>query len=164
MKKQRRNNATSSNDTPTAGHDDTELRGKLLALGGTQVFNHGFEPHLCQLLKDGRLFPPCPVKKIRSARNCCHQYAALYYVGHAPTVVLVTGYALAGELWVQHSWCYREGNEPYILDPSGSAEKYFGVVLDDASAVAFVFGHLLTTLPGWKYLKEQVENGTRNSG
>jgi hypothetical protein len=107
------------------------LKRKLLAIGGKLVSWLGCEPHLKELVDRGRLFEE-PIRIRRMEQHRCHANAANLWVRDMESTVLVTGYSLSNDHWVQHSWALKKGR---LLETTWKREKYFGIALDEVEAL-----------------------------
>jgi hypothetical protein len=107
------------------------LAARLLDAGGERVVWQEPEPYLDALLHRGD-FLDCPVRRRRGRRNRCHANSARIWAGDSVKYRLVTGFALGGGCWRQHSWVLAGS---VIHETTAVNEKYFGVVLTDEEAL-----------------------------
>jgi hypothetical protein len=114
-----------------------ELRRNLLRFGGSEVFLESPEPHLDILISErAMVWDGVGSKRIRGGEpNRCHINVARHYERQArPRWRIATGYALAGSLWVPHSWLCGVKS---IGETTVRFEAYAGVILDDIESVLF---------------------------
>src|SRR5262249_24743731 len=110
--------------------DFKQLEVKLLAVDGDRGVEMP-EPHLDILFERGQVFESAGSKRVKGKRNRCHGNAALHYMiqqhwGRG-TCDIVTGYAMHGGVWRQHSWLWN-GND--VLETTCNPEVYFGAILN----------------------------------
>lgn len=115
------------------------LKKKLLAIDGERVIWPGADPHLAQLVSEGRLFHE-PVTVRRGEPHRCHENTAKLWGKDTAHIQIATGYALIEDTWITHSWALREGR---LVDSIGKWDKYYGVVLDQDQAIQFFFGNFI---------------------
>ena len=92
------------------------VKKKLLQIGGRTAKNPTVDPQLLRIFTEGHLHDGlrlrCPGKPQQ-----CHRYSADVWVQNHGRVRLCTGYALSGDVWLQHSWCSLTYNgESMILE------------------------------------------------
>jgi len=123
------------------------LQAKLRSIGGTGVEPVPDDPHIELLLRRGRVMGGKPCKMVRGRPSQCHYNAAARYVADFHKYHIVTGYGLSADdgLWRSHSWLW---DEKRIVETTAERDIYFGVVLDNFEAAAFVFMLLDHVLPG----------------
>jgi len=119
------------------------------------------EEHVQQLLKGGRIFDNTKLILEKGESNRCHQNASRLWAENEQ-LQLVTGYALhqdhsgsPAELWRQHSWCWNP-NTGKLIETTVPAKKYFGVAMDEFSALRFA----INNVPEYddpKYVPRRVE-------
>jgi hypothetical protein len=124
----------------------TKLGDLLLSHGGEfVVFREPEDPDLEILLSRGQLFTERVRKRTGMEPHECHMNAAELWAQDPQRCKLVTGYALGGDRWRQHSWCRDDKG---LVETTVKCDKYFGAVLDDAFALDFwLFEHLLVAYP-----------------
>lgn len=107
---------------------------KLLKHGGQFVVSPIVEEDLKKLLSRGEFFS-YSVLMARGERCQCHRNACSVWRNNFG-VKLITGYALSEDnpVWVQHSWCYREGR---IIETTERRIAYFGYVMGPREAKKF---------------------------
>jgi hypothetical protein len=115
------------------------LRDKLLTIGGEAALAPR-EVDAATLLARGRLFPVEGRRRVRGRRHQAYQDVALQYLlrrhfGRGSSCSIGVGYALRGGCWCPHAWLLRGGR---VLETCGRPDAYFGVVLDDEEAAAFL--------------------------
>ena len=128
----------------------TELEKLLLDIGGERVVLLP-EPNLNSILNDGRLFD-FPIKKVKGEHNRCHMNSSKFFFSGEK---VVTGYALSGGIWRQHSWGFKDD---VILETTVKAEKYYGVILQGKELLAFIMGNFFTD-----GVSEEILNNIPNS-
>jgi len=128
-----------------------DLDRKLLSLGGARVARYPVEDLTAagliaclrlaaDLLARGKLFT-LPVKQRKGRPNRCHSNAAGIWGTNIEKYELVTGYALKGDIWREHSWVV---DKKWLYETTVVAEQYFGVVLDCEEAVKLWFREYLS--------------------
>jgi hypothetical protein len=125
------------------------LEKKLLAIAGEQVVLMP-EPHAAPLVDRGCLYSPRGMRLVRGERHRCHSNAArLWAVQRKAGFQIVTGWALSGDVWFQHSWGLLHDR---IIETTERCNAYFGVALDDTESLRFWFANDLeravAQLPG----------------
>lgn len=112
----------------------------LLSLGGKRMVYVG-EPDLQRLLARGRVCEE-PATLMRGEPSRCHTNAAGIWLKAPAVYSIMTGYALSEDgLWRQHSWLWRKhprGRQRKLVETTVRRVKYFGFVLEDEEAGAFV--------------------------
>jgi hypothetical protein len=126
---------TPSGPTP----EQRAVAGKLLAVDGKTVVWQEPDQHAHLLATRGRLWPG-PVVRVEGEPCHCHTNAADLWGRDVEGTQLVTGYALSGGVWVQHSWVVAD---EAIFETTLRRKRYFGVALDKAEATAFFCGNVL---------------------
>jgi hypothetical protein len=122
-----------------------KLRGKLLALGGEGPYCLGRDPDIDRIIAHGQVFTCEGRLFVRGRRNRCHTNAAsLYLKKRFREAHLVVGYGLTpyGK-WTSHTWLAKDGQvietNPNPAKYKTAPQKYFGCVLTDIEALAFVW-------------------------
>jgi hypothetical protein len=133
-------------------HDEQVLVGRLLRFGGERVVTMEDDPLFVQRINSaGVRFEGKRSKKIEGTQSRCHVNAAIYYLqfhnhqAYHKSCQIVSGYALAGGIWVQHTWLLIDGK---IGETTSNREMYFGVVLTVKEASKFVVEQIVSMLPG----------------
>jgi hypothetical protein len=85
------------------------------------------------LLARGQVFA-LPVKPRPGQPNRCHTNAAAIWGRDIERYSLVTGYALAREVWREHSWAV---GKRWLYETTCVGEKYFGMILGPREAITF---------------------------
>jgi hypothetical protein len=125
-------------ECPAGPKRPSKLARKLLSLGGVSVNRQAHDdPHAAELLERGREFH-LPVEMRPGEPHRCHANAAGLWGHNVQGIGLVTGYGLAGDRWVQHSWAVGGGK---ILETTVRFERYFGVLMSDEEASWFWFSN-----------------------
>lgn len=118
---------------------------RLLAIGGgTIIFT--YEEDYAKLMKRGEAFTgECvrtPPKRFVNP-NQCHRNSAAYYEFKQkyPTSKhsIVTGWALTGSEWVQHTWVYDRRLKVVWETTPVKRDAYFGYILTADEADVFIF-------------------------
>jgi hypothetical protein len=117
--------------TPTAIRK--RLEGKLLSLGGSCVLWQGDGARATFIAARGRPFT-LPVRMRRGEPHRCHGNAADLWARGTEKCQLVTGYALAGDAWLSHSWVVGSDN---LYETTRRFERYFGAPLEPLLASMF---------------------------
>jgi hypothetical protein len=117
-----------------------KLRKRLLSVGGKEVVLLGEDPHAEDILRDGILWPDLR-KKVRGGEpHRCHQNAArLWLKDKSGKLSICTGYGLAAEIWVQHTWII---DKKHIKETVCVYDKYFGIQLNDNEALKLAIANL----------------------
>lgn len=107
---------------------------KLLKHGGQFVVSPIIEEDLKKLLSRGEFFPSNSIL-VRGERCQCHRNSCNVWRNNIGSK-LVTGYALSVDdpVWVQHSWCWHEGQ---IVETTERRIAYFGYVMGPREAKKF---------------------------
>jgi hypothetical protein len=137
-----------------------KLQRKLLSIGGTKVaLVFGGEPDAAALVARGKLFS-LPIRLRRGRRNDCHANAAALWGEAIERLRIVSGYALAGGIWRQHSWVV---DDKFLYETTVKNEVYFGLELDQTEACHFwVANFLEERYPGpWHLLLGIGSQATR---
>jgi hypothetical protein len=114
-----------------------ELRRNLLRFGGSEVFLAPQEPYLDMLVSERAIvWDGTASKRLRGGEpHRCHSNVAHRYERQMRRRWrIATGYALAGSLWVQHSWLCGDKS---IGETTVQFLAYAGIVLDDVESVVF---------------------------
>lgn len=116
------------------------LRKRLLSAGGKEVVLLEEDPHVEDILRDGILWPD-PRKQVRGGeQHRCHQNAArLWLKDKRGKLSICTGYGLACEIWMQHTWII---DKKHIRETVCIYDKYFGIELNDKEALKLAFANL----------------------
>lgn len=129
-----------------------QLKEKLLNIGGNRVAWLPNDSHLPNLVKEGRSFSLDKRKKVKGEVNHCHANTARLFL-KMENISIITGYALNGDVWIQHSWGY-DGKR--VVETTSPFNAYYGVVLSGLDITKFVIGELgdeITTLPREQIIK-----------
>jgi hypothetical protein len=110
----------------------SDLKQKLLQIGGERVIWLNHEPHLDDLLARGQLLHD-PVKIRKGQPNSCHENSAKLWAKDAVRTQICVGYGLNDGIWRQHTWASRDGS---LLETTVKREHYFGIVLSDVEALS----------------------------
>ena len=119
---------------------------KLLGIGGERVARwpvtdrRAADQLAAELLARGQLFN-LPVKRRRGEPNRCHTNAAAIWGHDVERYSLVTGYALSGGVWREHSWVV---DAKRLYETTRVAEAYFGMILDRREAIRFWWANYLS--------------------
>jgi hypothetical protein len=114
-----------------------ELRRNLLRFGGSEVFLAPQEPYLDMLVSERAIvWDGTASKRLRGGEpHRCHSNVAHRYERQMRRRWrIATGYALAGSLWVQHSWLCGGRS---IGETTVQFMAYAGVVLDEVESIEF---------------------------
>jgi hypothetical protein len=145
-------------DQPPTGPDSIErqIAAKLLGHGGSRVAIRGHEPHAAIILARGQLFTK-DVCKARGKMSECHANSAELWERHLGIRALVTGFALDGEVWHQHSWVV---DDKYLYETTSKSDGYFGAPLTPKEAAHFWWSNWLLTRHGvvWKLMLEAAKD------
>jgi hypothetical protein len=138
-----------------------KLTRRLLALGGEKVgHQEGAENWAANLLARGQLFT-LPVKFRFGVANRCHANAAGIWAKDIQRYRLVTGYALSGGLWVDHSWVLDKTS---LIETTCKREKYFGYPMTPWEALKLFLGsYLPERYPGPVSLMRMVVDGENSA-
>ena len=118
----------------------SDLERMLLSLGGTSVVQRVHDPEaVAAILSRGRDFD-LPVEVTHGQPRRCHSNASALWADDVLGLALVTGYALAGGRWEQHTWAVGRGK---LYETTVRFERYFGMPMDDVQAANFWY---------WNYL------------
>jgi hypothetical protein len=117
--------------------DGKLLKKKLLAIGGSRVVWMPEDQHLSSLITSGSEFSLDKRKKTRGETNRCHTNVARLFF--KKNMNIATGYALADDRWIQHSWGY-DGKK--IFETTCLFDAYYGVVLSGLDITMFVVSQL----------------------
>jgi hypothetical protein len=116
------------------------LEQRLRELGGQYVPSM-YEPSLELILGRGEVFDE-PVEIVPGEPHRCHDNATQMWNEEREALSIATGYALADDgRWRQHSWVVRKhptAGQARILETTVIFDKYFGVLLNDREAEAFL--------------------------
>ena len=126
-----------------AGHKKaTEMRNRLLSLGGVAARIDRDDPDLKKVLERGELWAVGNGKKVKEVDgepSHCHWNAARRWMEAKDKVEIVTGYALDDDgLWTPHSWT-ESTNGQQVQDASFGRRRvaYYGVALSPTESAAF---------------------------
>jgi hypothetical protein len=132
--------AQESNHHSATERPPSALARRLLSLAGRTVDRRApDDPHAAELLERGREFDS-PVEMRPGEPHRCHRNAATLWAEEMGGLGLVTGYGLAGDRWVQHSWVVGGGK---ILETTVRFRRYFGVLLTEDEATQFWYVNYL---------------------
>jgi len=110
---------------------------KILGYGGEDVVPpFGGEDDLTAILERGMVWDD-DVNFIECAVSRCHGNISEMFLGAWDDNVeftIVTGYALNGGLWRQHTWGFYDGE---IIETTVERERYYGAALTDDEAQVF---------------------------
>ncbi len=113
-----------------------ELEAILLAIGGRTLGAIRDEPDLDDILKRGKLIKNPHATFIRGESNACHANAGFLFEQSPEDTRVMTGYALTGGQWVQHSWAYDiEAN--FVIETTIPRDKYFGFLMTKQESQKF---------------------------
>jgi hypothetical protein len=115
------------------------LEKKLLALGGSKADIPADTDLAAALVLRGRPFAE-PLRLRRGFMHECHRNAAEVWGQDPRRYKLCSGYGLAGDVWLEHSWVLDGGN---LIETTFPMEAYFGVILSDAESCASWFYNFL---------------------
>lgn len=119
----------------------TGLRERLLAFGGAEACLPVADDDLAAILGRGQLWYGDGAEMVQGRPSGCHENSALLWDSNRDTLLLATGYALSfeGGMWRQHSWCVRPTpSGGRVVETTEHREAYFGFVMDEAEAEAFL--------------------------
>ena len=119
-----------------------DLRKILLGIGGKEVFLRD-EYDLKKIVKEGKEWTQTK-RHSRGEPNRCHTNAARLWLrdkkGH---ISICSGYALARDLWRQHSWGF-DGTK-IIETTQSKSERYFGIqIKGQVESLKFAIANLPT--------------------
>jgi len=108
----------------------------LLELGGDKFcLPKDGEDDIDLLLVEGHFYAPedLVIHKMIGEDHRCHANSAACWAENRDNCLIVTGYALFNDIWMQHTWVMvgdvENGNEPTLVETTVLADEYFGVVL-----------------------------------
>lgn len=103
---------------------------KLKAMGGKMLVPQP-EPiwQVNRMIEEGQQFPTAGIVLRRKEGSACHKNSSLIWLKR-PDLQLVTGYALSGDLWRQHTWLW-DPKAKHIIETTVIFTKYFGFILTD---------------------------------
>jgi len=92
----------------------------------------------------GRVWSYPPIKRLRGTMGECHTNSARRWLKSYPKLHIGTGWALmdADNMWCQHSWIVKAGDENVIYETTMPFDCYFGVVLSPERSVMHAIGEL----------------------
>jgi hypothetical protein len=114
-----------------------QLINKILSLGGNSVTMPSIEEDLDELLVRGRLSQFDSIRMMVGRPSQCHENSALLWDKNRNAVTIVTGYALHGGMWYQHTWCERK--DGVLVETTAEREAYFGFELTPEECEKFYF-------------------------
>ena len=116
----------------------TNLRNRLLRLGGWAVILHFEEPDLDDILERGVLVRGKTARMRKGRPRDCHCNAARNARAGSDGIAIMTGYALSEDgAWRQHSWNLdRTSNR--IIETTVKRVAYYGFQMDDDQAARFI--------------------------
>lgn len=124
--------------------NNDNLTNKLLSFGGKSVkLGLDTDEEIGRMLKDGFLLDNSRVINVEGEPNQCHRNSAYRYKNDtkgfgSATSVIMSGYALYNNNWVQHSWVLTEFN--YLKETTNiKFKKYFGYKLTNEESVIFCY-------------------------
>ena len=118
------------------------LERRLLELGGLMALLFRPDPDIGRLLERGRYFPGSGARLCRGRDSACHPIACLLFVNSGAAMRIATGYALSDDgLWRQHSWGVT-AEDWRVIETTERRIRYYGFVLSDAEALAFMVRNL----------------------
>ncbi|ELP5898612.1 hypothetical protein QTV49_000486 [Vibrio vulnificus] len=101
------------------------------------------EEDIDSLISEGLFYAPedLVIKKMIGDDHRCHANSAACWAANRDNCLIVTGYALFNDIWMQHIWVMvgdaENGNEPTLVETTVLADEYFGVVLTPEQCRAF---------------------------
>lgn len=102
----------------------------------------GGEDDIDALLKRGLMYTPedMLLDTMPGEPHQCHSNSAACWDANQQTCLIVTGYALFDDRWLQHSWVMTgdDNNEPTIVETTIPANAYFGFVLSQVECQRFM--------------------------
>ena len=103
---------------------------KLKTMGGKMLVPQP-EPiwQVNRMIEEGQQFPTAGIVLRRKEGSACHRNSSLIWL-QRPDLQLVTGYALSGDLWRQHTWLW-DPKSKNIIETTVVFTKYFGFILTD---------------------------------
>ena len=138
-----------------------DLEEKLLSLGG-QTFPRPegfFDPDLDLILLAGQVWKPRRIRRIEGVPHRCHANAILHFLWDqhfgSGSKQIVTGYAVTGGLWHQHSWLW-DGR--HVWEGTGRRDLYFGAILQGDYLTRFVLSGLMDNglVPEFSFLSKDA--------
>ena len=105
-----------------------ELEAILMAIGGGTVPAVRDEPDLDDILNRGKLLRNPQTTFIKGESNACHSNAGVLFERDPEDTRVMTGYALSGGHWVQHSWAY-DIKDHFVIETTVTRDKYFGFLM-----------------------------------
>ena len=116
-----------------------ELCSHLIKLGGNMVVVEFHEsPVFCKaLVKFGEIIASAKLEISNGEERECHTNSAMLWSQNREDSFLVTGFALSEDgVWRRHSWV--KTNDDTLIETTIKREKYFGMILEEAGAEAFL--------------------------
>jgi hypothetical protein len=109
----------------------------LLRHGGAAVVPPGSpDPMLGVFTKEGDVVSPRRIEVVDGNASDCHaNVVALWRSGEV--AALGTGYGLNGDLWREHSWGWKGGDDGQLVETTQPRDRYFGVRLTGGRALWF---------------------------
>jgi hypothetical protein len=120
----------------------TELRRRLLDIGGNEVAFVQPEPYPGELLARGCLHPKRGLRPWFIPSNQCRANAASLWYGSGGRIRVATGYSIGMcGLWVCHSWGVDDGR---IVETTSSRwrDAYYGFEMTDRESLRLAFENL----------------------
>ena len=116
-----------------------QLCSHLIKLGGKMVVVEFHEsPIFCKaLVKFGEITPSVNLEIFNGEERECHTNSAMLWSQNREDYLLVTGFALSEDgVWRRHSWV--KTNDGRLIETTIKREKYFGIILEEEGAEAFL--------------------------
>jgi hypothetical protein len=121
----------------------SDLERMLLSLGGESVVHSVHDADAAAaILAGGREFD-LPVEVTHGQPRRSHSNASALWADDVRGLALVTGYALSGGRWEQHTWAVGRGK---LYETTARFERYFGMPMGGVEAANFWY---------WNYLRHR---------
>lgn len=113
----------------------TEL---LLKRSGVSVGMPSIDEDVDSILHRGRSSDVSFIEFMKGQPSQCHENVSLLWNASRDVYTIVTGYALLGGAWCQHSWCERGG---VVIETTTERDAYFGFELTPEESDIFYFNN-----------------------
>ncbi len=116
------------------------LEERLLSIGGQKLLALRDEPDLESILAWGELIDGSNAAFIEGEGNKCHSNAGFLFEQSPEDTRVMTGYALFGGRWEQHSWAY-DIKDNFVIETTVPRDKYFGFLMTKSESAIFARDH-----------------------